>query len=71
MQTFSRVYVLWMWPTFANRAMQSFLRAQGVVRPVSIITTVTLANGNPLLLGQFTAGAILNAVLLVQSLVWD
>ena len=41
-QTFSRVYVLWMWPTFANRAMQSFLRAQGVVRPVSIITTITL-----------------------------
>jgi MATE family multidrug resistance protein len=42
-ELFCRVYTLWMWPTFANRAMQSFLRAQGIVRPVSIVTTVTLA----------------------------
>lgn len=41
-ELFCRVYTLWMWPTFANRAMQSFLRAQGIVRPVSIVTTVTL-----------------------------
>ena len=29
-QVFCRIYLIWMWPTFASRATQSFLRAQGV-----------------------------------------
>jgi len=36
-----------------------------------LFTTVTLADSNLLLLGQFTAGLVLNGMLLVQSLIWD
>ena len=42
-QKFARVYTLWMWPTFANRGFQSFLRAQGQVRFVSVATVIGLA----------------------------
>lgn len=41
-QQFARVYTLWMWPTFANRAFQSFLRAQGQVIFVSVATVIGL-----------------------------
>ena len=37
---------------------------------IRCFTTITLANANPLLLFQFTMGALLNALLLVQSLIW-
>ena len=36
-----------------------------------IFTTLTLAEGNPILLAQFAACLLLNGVLLVQALVWD
>ena len=38
---------------------------------VRVFTTLTLADANPLLLGQFLAGTLLNAILAVQSVVWD
>ena len=41
-ELFCRCYVVWMWPTFASRAIQSFLRAQSIVRPVSIVSVFAL-----------------------------
>ena len=31
---FTRISLLWMWPTFINRAVETWLRSQGIVKPV-------------------------------------
>ena len=52
----------------AGRPVSAALSTIG--NAIRCFTTLALADGNPLLLFQFIMGALLNALLLTQSLIW-
>lgn len=39
-QTWTRAYIGMLWPTLAHNVVQRFLRAQGVVRPITVVMGV-------------------------------
>ena len=41
-EVFCRAYIPWMWPMFCAQTIQSWLRAQGVTRPVTVLIFLSL-----------------------------